>query len=229
MKTENKIIALFFYGAMAYQLFYVNNIVAENKTNVITRDNVFNESTMFNDDEQSKNIEQVSSKKIVKHHPRKRYKLSKKGKNFIKKHETCVLHAYNDPDPKRRSVGWGHQIQPGENLEHITKAKADELFEKDVEWVNDAINRLIAQQDNRFTYSQGFIDGLGSLIYNCGERGVTLTEFWARWKKCRYDASSPEYINRNDWNYTIAAVKTSRISAPGHIERRYNEHMLMLD
>ncbi len=229
MKAENKIIALFFYGAMAYQLFYVNNTVAENKTNVITRDQVFNELTMFNDDEQPKNIEQVSSKKIVKHHPRKRYKLSKKGKNFIKKHETCVLHAYNDPDPKRRSVGWGHQIQPGENLEHITKAKADELFEKDVEWVNDAINRLIAQQDNRFTYSQGFIDGLGSLIYNCGERGVTLTEFWARWKKCRYDASSPEYINRNDWNYTIAAVKTSRISAPGHVERRYNEHMLMLD
>lgn len=223
MKAENKIIALFFYGAMTYQLFYVNNTVAENKTNVITRDQV------FNDDEQPKNIEQVSSKKIVKHHPRKRYKLSKKGKNFIKKHETCVLHAYNDPDSKRRSVGWGHQIQPGENLEHITKAKADELFEKDVEWVNDAINRLIAQQDNRFTYSQGFIDGLGSLIYNCGERGVTLTEFWARWKKCRYDASSPEYINRNDWNYTIAAVKTSRISAPGHIERRYNEHILMLD
>lgn len=229
MKTENKIIALFFYGAMAYQLFYVNNTVAENKTNVITRDQVFNESTMFNDDEQLKNIEQVSSKKIVKHHPRKRYKLSKKGKNFIKKHETCVLHAYNDPDPKRRSVGWGHQIQPGENLEHITKAKADELFEKDVEWVNDAINRLIAQQDNRFIYSQGFIDGLGSLIYNCGERGVTLTEFWARWKKCRYDASSPEYINKNDWNYTIAAVKTSRISAPGHVERRYNEHILMMN
>ena len=230
MKTENKIIALVFYGAMVYQLFYINNTVAENKTNVITRDQVFNESTMFNDDELSKNTEQVSSKKkIVKHHPRKRYKLSKKGKNFIKKHEICVLHAYNDPDPKRRSVGWGHQIQPGENLEHITKAKADELFEKDVEWVNDAINRLIAQQDNRFTYSQGFIDGLGSLIYNCGERGVTLTEFWARWKKCRYDASSPEYINRNDWNYTIAAVKTSRISAPGHVERRYNEHILMLD
>lgn len=229
MKTENKIIALFFYGAMAYQLFYVNNTVAENKTNIITRDQVFNESTMFNDDEQLKNIEPVSSKKIVKHHPRKRYKLSKKGKNFIKKHETCVLHAYNDPDPKRRSVGWGHQIQPGENLEHITKAKADELFEKDVEWVNDAINRLIAQQDNRFTYSQGFIDGLGSLIYNCGERGVTLTEFWARWKKCRYDANSPEYINRNDWNYTIAAVKTSRISAPGHVERRYNEHILMMN
>ena len=135
----------------------------------------------------------------------------------------------NDPDPKRRSVGWGHQIQPGENLEHISQKKADELFENDIEWVNDAINRLIKQHDKRFIYSQGFIDGLGSLIYNCGERGVTLTEFWNRWSKCRYDDSTPGYINQNDLNFTIAAVKTSRISAKGHIERRYDEHKLMLN
>jgi len=232
MKTENKIIASVFYGAMIYQLFYVNvnNITAENNTDInIEKPIFYNESSNLNKQEEINIIEQISSKKEVTHHQRKKYKLSKKGKDFIKKHEICVLHAYNDPDPKRRSVGWGHQIQPGEKLEHITKAKADELFEKDIEWVNAAINRLINKQDNRFAYSQGFIDGLGSLIYNCGERGVTLTEFWSRWKKCRYDENSPEYINENDWKYTLAAVKTSRISAPGHVERRYNEYMLMLD
>ena len=105
----------------------------------------------------------------------------------------------------------------------------DKLFENDIEWVNDAINRLIKQHDNRFIYSQGFIDGLGSLIYNCGERGVTLTEFWNRWSRCRYDKNMPGNINQNDLNFTIAAVKTSRISAPGHIERRYDEHKLMLN
>ena len=182
-----------------------------------------------------KNIEQrVKNERLakieVKHLSKpSKYKLSRKGKDFIKSQEKCVLHAYNDPDPKRRSVGWGHQIQPGEKLEHITKAIADELFEKDVEWVNDAINRLIANNDSRFVYTQGFIDGLGSLIYNCGERGVTLTEFWKRWQSCRYDKDQPNYINKNDFNYTIAAVKTSRISAPGHVERRYDEHKLMLN
>ena len=139
------------------------------------------------------------------------------------------MHAYNDPDPKRRSVGWGHQIQPGESLEHITQKKADELFEKDIEWVNDAINRLLAQTDKRFIYTQGFIDGLGDLIYNCGEHGVTLTEFWNRWERCRYDRNTPGFINQNDLNFTIAAVKTSRISAKGHISRRYDAHKMMLN
>lgn len=228
MTKGNKILAVFFYCAMVYQLFCTNFTVAENNTNIINRDSVINDFTKFV--ETSEKIHKTKYNKVVKHHKRpERYKLSRRGKDFIKSKETCVLHAYNDPDPKRRSVGWGHQIQPGENLEHITKQKADELFEKDVEWVNDAINRLIAQQDNRFIYSQGFIDGLGSLIYNCGERGVTLTEFWTRWQNCRYDSNSTGYINQNDWNYTIAAVKISRISAPGHIERRYDEHKLMLN
>lgn len=159
---------------------------------------------------------------------RGRYTISEKGKSFIKRHEICKLKAYNDPDPKRRSVGWGHQIQKGEYLETITRQKADELFDKDVEWVNGAINRLLAGTDKRFVYSQDFIDGLGSLIYNCGERGVSLTKFYDRLQKCRYDKNAAGNINPNDLHYAIAAVKTDRISAKGHIERRYNEHLMML-
>jgi GH24 family phage-related lysozyme (muramidase) len=213
--NSNKFLGILFCLAIVYQLFCTSFIAAENSTDIVKIDSVFNTF------EQTANIE---------HNKRpKEYRLSKVGKDFIKSKETCVLKAYNDPDPKRRSVGWGHQIRPGENLESITQKKADELFEKDIEWVNDAINRLINRHDKRFAYSQGFIDGLGSLIYNCGEYGVTLTEFWNRWSKCRYDKSSPSFINQNDLNFTIAAVKTSRISAKGHIERRYDEHKLMLN
>ena len=172
-------------------------------------------------------IEKVDS---VQHLVRpKRYSMSAQGIEFIKSHEECRLDAYNDPDPKRRSIGWGHQIQPGEHLEHITQAQADALFEKDIEKINEAINRLVSKQDPRFIYSQGFIDGLGDLIYNCGERGVTRTEFWNRWTRCRYDESQPGYINKNDLNYTIAAVKIARVSAPGHKKRRYYAHKLMLN
>ena len=213
--NSNRFLFIIFCTAICYQLFCIPFIEAENNTSYVKTDNVANVS------ESIKNV-------IHLNRPAK-YKLSKTGKDFIKSKETCVLTAYNDPDPKRRSVGWGHQIQPGENLEHISQKKADELFEKDIEWVNDAINRLIKQHDRRFIYSQGFIDGLGSLIYNCGERGVTLTEFWNRWSRCCYDKNTPGYINQNDLNFTIAAVKTSRISAEGHIERRYDEHKLMLN
>ena len=214
--SSNKFLVLLFSLAAVYQLFCINFTSNENDTS-------FNSMI-------DRNIKNTNS---IVTHPRldkkKVYQLSKAGKDFIKSKEICVLKAYNDPDPKRRSVGWGHQIQPGEKLETITQKKADELFEKDIEWVNDAINRLISKNDNRFVYSQGFIDGLGSLIYNCGERGVTLTEFWNRWQKCRYDKNSPGFINQNDLHYTIAAVKTSRISAPGHVQRRYDEHILMLN
>lgn len=221
--TPNRFLSVIFCLAICFQLFCNNFTPTESNTEVMKTDSVFNISPLFRIPEQTQNIEQKKLKRPNK------YKLSKVGKDFIKSQETCVLHAYNDPDPKRRSVGWGHQIQPGEKLEHISQKKADELFDKDVEWVNDAINRLIKQHDKRFIYSQGFIDGLGSLIYNCGERGVTLTEFWNRWSRCRYDKNMPGNINQNDLNFTIAAVKTSRISAPGHVTRRYDEHKLMLN
>ena len=219
--NSNKFLATLFCIAIFYQLFCTNFIEAENNTSYVKIDSCSLFDNCSNISEPSENIEHFI--RPVK------YKLSKVGKDFIKSKETCVLDAYNDPDNKRRSVGWGHQIQPGESLEHISQKKADELFEKDIEWVNEAINRLIKRQDNRFIYSQGFIDGLGSLIYNCGENGITLTEFWKRWSRCRYDKNTLGFINQNDLNFTIAAVKTSRISAEGHITRRYDEHKLMLN
>lgn len=220
--TSNKFLSIMFCSAMCYQLFCNNFIAAENNTNFVKIDSARSKNLMCsNIIKQTKNVEHLNRPKT--------YRLSKQGKDFIKSKETCMLHAYNDPDPKRRSVGWGHQIQPGESLEHITQKKADELFEKDIERVNDAINRLLAQTDKRFIYTQGFIDGLGDLIYNCGERGVTLSVFWERLQKCRYDRNEPGFINKNDLNFTIAGVKTSRISAKGHVPRRYDAHKMMLN
>ena len=220
--TSNKFLSVLFCSAICYQLFCNNFIAAENNTKIVKIDTKCSmNQTCSNIIEQTKNVEHLNRPKT--------YRLSKQGKDFIKSKETCVLYAYNDPDPKRRSVGWGHQIQPGESLEHITQKKADELFEKDIKRVNDAINRLLAQTDKRFIYTQGFIDGLGDLIYNCGERGVTLSVFWERLQKCRYDRNEPGFINKNDLNFTIAGVKTSRISAKGHVPRRYDAHKMMLN
>ena len=221
--NSNRFLGVLFCLAICFQLFCNNFTPAESNTKVMKIDSMFNVSPLLGNPEQTQNIEQ---KKLNR--PNK-YRLSKVGKDFIKSKENCLLDAYNDPDSKRRSVGWGHQIQPGESLEHITQKKADELFENDIEWVNDAINRLLSQTNKRFIYTQGFIDGLGDLIYNCGERGVTLTVFWDRLQKCRYDKNEPGFINKNDLNFTIAGVKTSRISAKGHVPRRYDAHKMMLN
>lgn len=153
------------------------------------------------------------------------YRMSAVGHNMIKKHEQCKLAKYKDSNGY--SIGWGHKIKKGENYNKISQQQADKLFIKDIEWVNDAINRLL-KPVGKAKFSQGFIDGLGDLIYNCGEAGVKKTQFYKRLLKCRIDKKTGK-INNNDFNYTIAAVKTAHVYQKGHKIRRYNCHKIMLN
>lgn len=154
------------------------------------------------------------------------YSISEEGKEFIKSHESLKLEAYNDPTPQKRSIGWGHQIQPGENYTKINKAKADELFDNDIKKIEASVNRLLKKANPNFKYTQNFIDGLGSLIFNCGEYGVSTTDFYKRLLKCRPD-NSEDNIKEEDLNFTLAAVKTSKVFCEGHKIRRMNEYNLM--
>jgi GH24 family phage-related lysozyme (muramidase) len=156
------------------------------------------------------------------------YKVSIEGKRFIQSHESLRLEAYNDPSPTKRSIGWGHQIQPGENYTVITKEQADKIFEQDIKRIEASVNRLLKKTNPNFKYTQGFIDGMASLIYNCGEHGVSTTDFYQRLLKCRLD-NSEDSINESDLNFTLAAVKTSKVFCEGHRIRRANEYKLMLN
>lgn len=107
----------------------------------------------------------------------------------------------------------------------ISKAQADKFFNKDIKEIEASANRLLKSLPYKYTFSQNFFDGLCSFVYNCGESGVQKSEFYKRLKRCRMRNG---VINKNDLKYSIASVKTSRISAPGHKFRRYDEHKLML-
>ena len=154
------------------------------------------------------------------------YSISDSGKQFIKDHEKLRLKAFNDPSPTKQSIGWGHQIKKGEDYKEITEQKANEIFENDIELVNASINRLLKKTNPNFKYTQNFIDGLGSLIFNCGEYGVSTTDFYKRLLKCRPD-DSEDNIREDDLNFTLAAVKTSKVFCEGHKIRRMNEYNLM--
>jgi GH24 family phage-related lysozyme (muramidase) len=156
------------------------------------------------------------------------YSISDSGKQFIKDHEKLRLNAYDDPSPTKQSIGWGHQIKKGENYKEITEQKANEIFEDDIELVNASINRLLKKTNPDFKYTQNFIDGLGSLIFNCGEYGVSTTDFYKRLLKCRVD-NSEDNINESDLHFTLAAVKTSKVFCEGHKKRRMNEYNLMIE
>ena len=150
------------------------------------------------------------------------YTISNNGKNFIKKHETCKLTAYWDSNGY--SIGWGHHTKEVYKGMKISKAQANKYFDKDIKEVEKAANRIIKSLPYEYQFSQNFFDSLCSLIYNCGEGGVKNTNFYKRLKSCRVKNGK---MNMADFNFTVAAVKTSKISAPGHKERRLNEYKLM--
>jgi len=147
------------------------------------------------------------------------YSLSAKGKTNIRNNESCRLTAYWDSNGW--SIGYGHHGSDVKKGQKISQARANQLFNQDVAWVNESINRLIGELPVKHQFSQNFIDGLGDLIYNCGENGVRQSTFFQRLKNCRKN-------NKQDMAFTIAAVKSCRVSLPGHIERRKITYKLML-
>lgn len=149
--------------------------------------------------------------------------ISNSGKKFIKDQEKCALTAYWDSNGY--SIGWGHHGSDVKKNMKITKAQANKYFNEDIKVIEAAANRLIDNLPYKYNFSQKFFDGLCSLVYNCGEGGVQRSEFYKRLKKCRVKNGK---INKNDLEFSIAGVKTSRISCKGHISRRYDEHKLML-
>lgn len=155
------------------------------------------------------------------------YTVSDKGKKQIMLRESCKLTLYKDNTGY--SIGYGHRIKKGEKYKKISKAKAEQLFKEDIKNVEASINRIL--KNIKFKPTQNFIDGLADLVYNCGEGSVKKSEFYKRLSKCRVKNGK---VNKNDLNYTVAAVKTMRLPSSktglkeGISKRRHETHKQML-
>lgn len=168
------------------------------------------------------NIKQVPNEKKTS----KNYKMSSRAHEFIKGFEKCKLNAYRIPGEKYNTIGWGHYLDEKheQGIKKITQARADELFAQDVAWVDKAVTDMLNDVNPNYKWPQGIVDGLGSLVYNCGERGVRTTEFYRRLQNCRFHNGE---INASDIAYTLAAVKKTRCTKPGHYKRRAAEYKMM--
>lgn len=156
----------------------------------------------------------------------KEYKMSKNAHEFIKSFEKCKLNIYHIKGEKYNTIGWGHYLDEKheQGIKKITQARADELFAQDVAWVDKAVTDMLNDVNPNYKWPQGIVDGLGSLVYNCGERGVRTTEFYRRLQNCRFHNGE---INASDIAYTLAAVKKTRCTKPGHYKRRAGEYAMM--
>lgn len=175
----------------------------------------------------------TQSKRIKQRRKRnKKFKvsISEDGKQFIKDYEKCLLKARKICGESRYTIGWGHVIyrEDGDDTPlSITQKHADRLFEEDIKKINDAANRILEDINPNFIPTQGFVDGLCSLIYNCGERGISESVLIERLKRCRYDSNGN--INKLDLDFTLASVRDMKISQPGHKPRRIDEYKIMID
>lgn len=231
---------LFIFFISVYSINYCSNTNIESNTikastvyninNKNTSKTIKERSNIYNkkDKKHSKNINHNNN--INKH--KKYYKISNKGKLHIKKYESCVLTIYNIKNHKGKTeryntIGYGHQLRPGDKYysrKSITQSEADKLFESDINIINESINRLMSELDSRFNPSQDFIDGFGSLVYNCGESGIRNSILFKRLKNCRYNNN---IINKKDLEYAVSAVRNINITHKGHIDRRETECLLM--
>lgn len=66
-------------------------------------------------------------------------------------------------DYKGQSIGYGHLIQPGEDLRYVTPAQAQELLLSDVSWAEAAVRSAVTLDLN-----QPQFDALVLLAYNIG-------------------------------------------------------------
>ena len=151
------------------------------------------------------------------------YTISQDGIEFIKKHEKCVLTAY--PDAGGWSIGYGHHNRGVHEGMTITKAQADKYLEEDIKMFTGSVNRLLNALPYEYEFSQGFIDGFFSLVYNCGEGGVKRSVFYQRLLRCRVKDG---VMDQSDFNFAVAGVKSSNVTHQTHVNRRYQEHLMML-
>lgn len=149
--------------------------------------------------------------------------ISEKGIRFIKETEKFSPQGYWDVNGV--TLGWGHKINSDDPEwlkskkvgDWISKSAADKLFQKDVdEFINPALVRITDELSANNVYiSQNMVDGIASLIYNCGEHGFKSTRFYALLKEGKIKEA-------------ISCVPETKVSCEGHKERRKNEQALMM-
>lgn len=155
------------------------------------------------------------------------YSISDNCINLIKKYEKLKLTVYHIKGESSNTVGWGHKIKPTDPL-YLRKAKvgstitreiADNLLKKDIETiVIPALNKFIPLMikngcDPKYI-TQGFIDGFGSMIYNCGETSIRNSEFYRT-------------LMKGNIQKAIAMVPKTKVFLPGHKSRRMEEYQFM--
>lgn len=144
--------------------------------------------------------------------------ISQYGINLIKKYEGFRAKKY-DPIPNDNKVEWtigyGHLIKPGEELEAITSAQAEELLRSDILWAEKTINDNIKVELAQHQY-----DALCSFVYNVGPKAFKDSTLLRKLNDKDYTGAANEFPR---WKKSSGKVLN------GLIKRRAEERKLFLN
>ena len=132
--------------------------------------------------------------------------LSNNGLDFIKNYEGLRLKSYKVlPSERHYTIGYGHFGADVTFGMEITKAKADELFKKDVSRFEKAVNRLVKVDIN-----QNQFDALVSFAYNVGEGALATSTLLQKVNKKDFEGASKEFARWNKSGGKVLAGLTNR-------------------
>lgn len=142
-------------------------------------------------------------------------RLSKNGRDLIKRHEGLSLQAYIDPVGVW-TIGYGHTGKAARQGASITIERAQNLLTQDVREAEAAILRLVTQQ-----LSQGQFDALVSFVFNVGTGAFEASTLLRELNAGKYHAV-PGQLRR--WVY--GTVNGTKVILPGLVRRRSDEAVL---
>ena len=147
-------------------------------------------------------------------------KCSIKGREMIKSFEAMSLKAYHGKTDRAGvfTIGWGHTrgVKPGDV---ITREKAEELFNADLEPVEKTLNADLVTGRPRPLVTQDQFDALCSFVFNVGSSHYLDSTLRRKIKQGDIMGAAGEFKR---WIYSDHKI------APGLIPRRDAERRLFL-
>lgn len=119
-------------------------------------------------------------------------KVSPRGTSFVAQYESFSAKPYKEPNGSF-SVGYGHQIKPGENLPSVTREQAETLLKNDLRIAENAVKNSV-----RVPLNQNQFDALVSFTYNVGSGNLQRSTLVRKLNAEDYSGASEEF---KKWSY----------------------------
>lgn len=139
---------------------------------------------------------------------------SRRGLEFIKNEEGCVLHVYRDP-AGYPTIGVGHLIKAGETFDKITEEEALQLLARDLAVAENAVSKMV-----RVPLTQNQFEALVSFVFNVGSGNFQKSTLLKLLNQGQYEAVPGELAK---WRKAGGQV------LPGLVLRRRREAELWGD